>query len=270
MLFRDQFKLTAKELKNLTEFCLFVSHVYVKAWIACPLACDAPVNDLQLFKHIKQYVEVNKVVSDTALKKLEHHLWYVGPELVPLALFSNKVSVEQKRRIIERMQQCGQEFSVGGIRLQNCSDLQNKELYELITSSSLRTLQLLRLDTNFIMTNDPETWNDSPLYMQNKCIVDSLKVVNDMAERSIALMSDFNSSITKNETEMQRLIQVVEDHRKRVPDSSKRTLIAYTMREWLLDWTINWYLLLWTLFNSYYLYFLDSITVYLHSATSYS
>ena len=210
MLFRDQFKLTAKELKSLTEFCLFVSHVYVKAWIACPLACDAPVNDLQLFKHIKQYVEVNKVVSDTALKKLEHHLWYVGPELVPLALFSNKVSLEQKHRIIERMQQCGQEFSVRGIRLQNCSDLQKKELYELITSSSLRTLQLLRLDTNFIMTNDPETWNDSPLYAQNKCIVDSLKVVNDMAERSIALMSDFNSSITKNETEMQRLIQVLE------------------------------------------------------------
>jgi hypothetical protein len=231
MLFREQFKLTAKELKNLTELCLFLSHVYVKAWISCPLACDAPLNDLLLYKHIKQYAEVNKAVADSALKKLDHHLWYVGPELVPLALFSNKVSVEEKRHIVKCMQQCGQDFSVRGIRLENCPDLQNKELHELITSASSRTLQLLHLDTSFIMTNDPETWNDSPVYIQNKRIVDSLKVVNDIAERSIALMSDFNSSITKNESEMQRLIQVVEDHRKRVPDSSKGTLAAYTMRE---------------------------------------
>lgn len=231
MLFREQFKLTAKELRNLTDFCLFASHVYVKAWISCPLACDAPVNDLLLYKHIKQYAEINKDVADAALKKVENHLWYVGPELVALALFSSKVSVEEKRCIIKSMQQCDQEFRVRGIRLENCPDLQNKELHELITSASSRTLQLLRLDMNFIMINDPETWNDSPIYIQNKRIVDSLKVVNDTAERSIALMSDFNSSITKNESEMQKLIQVVEDHRKRVPDSSKQTLAAYAMRE---------------------------------------
>jgi len=231
MLFREQFKMTTKELKNLTEFCLFVSHVYVKAWISCPLASDAPVNDLQLYKNIKQYAEVNKAVSDAALKKIDHHLWYVGPELIPLALFSNKVSVEEKRLIIEHMQQCDPDLSIRGIRLENCGDLQNKELHELITSASLRTLQLLQLDTSFLTTNDPETWNDLPVYVQNKRIVDSLKVVNDTAERSIALMSDFNSSITKNEAEMQRLIQVVEDHRKRVPDSRKQTLAVYMMRE---------------------------------------
>jgi len=81
------------------------------------------------------------------------------------------------------------------------------------------------------MNSDPETWNDSPVYTQNKSIISSLKVINDIAERSIALMSNFNASITENESEMQRLIQVVEDHRQRVPDSSKRTLNAYTVRE---------------------------------------
>jgi hypothetical protein len=207
--------------------------VYVKAWISCPLACDARVNDLLLYKHIKQYTEVNKAMAGAALKKFDHHLWYVGPELVLLALFSIKVSVEEKRHIVECIQKCGQahQFSVRGIRLKNCADLQNKELHELITSATSHTVQFLHLNTYFIMTNDPETWNDSPVYIQNKRIVDSLKVVNDIAERSIALMSDFNSSITKNESEMQRLIQVVEDHRKRVPNCSKQTLTAYPMRE---------------------------------------
>jgi len=64
------------------------------------------------------------------------------------------------------------------------------------------------------MTNDRETRNDSPMYIQNKNIVSLLKAVNDIAERSIALKSDFNTSITKNESDMQRLIQVVDDHRQ--------------------------------------------------------
>jgi len=62
------------------------------------------------------------------------------------------------------------------------------------------------------MTNDRETRNDSPMYIQNKNIVSLLKAVNYNAERSIALKSDFNTSITKNESDMQRLIQVVDDH----------------------------------------------------------
>jgi len=53
-----------------------------------------------------------------------------------------------------------------------------------------------------------------------------VKVVNDVAERSVALMSTFNQSITRTEAEMQKLIQIVEDNR-RIPDSRKSTLVTY-------------------------------------------
>jgi len=119
------------------------------------------------------------------------------------------------------MQQCDQELSVRGIFLENCADLHNKELHEPVTSATSRTLELLKLDRNFIVTNDPEDWNDSPVYIRNKSTVSSLKVVSDIAAHSTALMSHFNMSITKKESEMQGLIQVVDDHRQRVPDSSK-------------------------------------------------
>ena len=95
----------------------------MKSWISCPLACDAPVNDLMLYRHVSKYAEVSKPVSDIALMKLDHHLWYVGPELVPLALFSSKVSVEKKRFIVASMQllqHSGQDSSVQGIRLERC------------------------------------------------------------------------------------------------------------------------------------------------------
>jgi len=69
-LFRHQFKLTTAETRHLAEFCLFASHIYVRAWISCPVPCDAPVNDMQLFHQLVQYAMICKEVSDAARKKL--------------------------------------------------------------------------------------------------------------------------------------------------------------------------------------------------------
>ena len=81
-----------------------------------------------------------------------------------------------------------------------------------------------------LLTMNPAGWTDSPLYDKAKSVVDSIKVVNDSAERTVALMSSYNESITKNESEMQRLVQVVEDNRKRIPDYKKTTLKQYETR----------------------------------------
>jgi hypothetical protein len=228
-LFRDQFKLTPKEAKNLTEFCLFASHIYVAAWISCPVTRDAPVNDLLLFRQISQYAVINKVVSDAARGKLERHLWYIGPELISLALFSNKVSSDQKRSIVSAMCQAGEDWSVRGIKLEDCTDLETKELSQFVTASTTSALRSLSVDMSFLNA-DPDAWNDCPAFLQAKSVVDAIKVVNDAAERSVALMSSFNKSITRNEVEMQRLLQAVEDNRKRIPNSKKSVLKGYKMR----------------------------------------
>jgi len=228
-LFRHQFKLTPAETRHLLEFCLFSSQLYVKAWISCPVPCDAPVNDLLLFHQIVQYGTVSKQVSDAAKKKLEHHLWYLGPELIPLCLFSQKVSTEAKQQMCEAMLQCGEDWSSHGIKLHDSKKLENKELHELVAASSTSALRCLGVDVK-LLTMNPAGWTDSPLFDKAKSVVDSIKVVNDSAERSVALMSSYNESITKNETEMQRLVQVVEDNRKRIPDYKKTTLKQYETR----------------------------------------
>ena len=79
-----------KEQNNLCEFCIFAAHIYVPAWISCPIASDAPANDLMIFTRIKQYSEINKVISNAAMKKLQNHTWYLGSEMIPLSLFSDK------------------------------------------------------------------------------------------------------------------------------------------------------------------------------------
>ena len=46
---------------------------------------------------------VNKKVSESALKALDRHLWYLTEELVVLAIFSSKVSLEEKEKMANKL-----------------------------------------------------------------------------------------------------------------------------------------------------------------------
>jgi hypothetical protein len=60
-----------------------------------------------------------------------------------------------------------------------------------------------------------------------KTKINAIKVVHYTVERFIKLMSAYNQSQTKNEEELQDVLQVVEDHYKRIPDCSKATIVSY-------------------------------------------
>ncbi|ESO00433.1 hypothetical protein HELRODRAFT_175856 [Helobdella robusta] len=227
-LFRNEFKLTTTETKSLTEFCLFATHIYVPAWMLCPIPSDAPVNDLQLLSRIEQYSEINKNVASAATKKLKNHLWYLGTEMVWLSLFSNKVANAEKQLIVESMTAVDSDWSVRGVKYPatELEQVKSKPLHDLVSGTSRATLLSLGMDVAILRETEPDSWNDLPLFQKVANVVKSLKVVNDTAERTVALMTNFNQSITKNETELQKLIQVVEDNRIHIPDSSKRTLAS--------------------------------------------
>ena len=57
-------------------------------------------------------------------------------------------------------------------------------------------------------------------------MVKALKVVNDTAERGVALIQEFNADLTRNEEQKQYLLQVVAGHRELSPDSKKSTVVA--------------------------------------------
>ena len=52
----------------------------------------------------------------------------------------------------------------------------------------------------------------------------ALQVVNNHAERVIALIQQFNKVLTKNEEQLQFLLQVVAEHRRTIPDARKAVL----------------------------------------------
>jgi hypothetical protein len=116
------------------------------------------------------------------------------------------------------------------IRLIDTANLEKKTLQQLIDSTSISTLKLLKFDTEFLLHSNPKLWNNSKINLEMKEVVDHIRVVNDSAERAIALATTYNDKLTKDESEKQQVIQVAADNRKRLPNADKKTIASYNGR----------------------------------------
>ncbi|CAI6377454.1 unnamed protein product [Macrosiphum euphorbiae] len=70
----------------------------------------------------------------------------------------------------------------------------------------------------------PEKWHELEEYQKGKSILNSIKVVNDTAERGVKLMQEYNDKFTTNEDQKQFVLQVVQDCRKQYPGFTRDTL----------------------------------------------
>ena len=64
----------------------------------------------------------------------------------------------------------------------------------------------------------------STSYQEMKSFVNSVKVVNDAAEREVKLNTEYAVILTDDPQQRERILQAVEDHRKRFPEFSKAAL----------------------------------------------
>lgn len=231
-LFQKQFKLTAREEKGIRSICIFVVVVYLKAWITAPFAVSARNNDLQLLQLLIQYERENAAVASVARSKLNGHLWYLGAELIGLAFFDDSISPQIKREMVVAISQVegtdGEDppkrLSKTDIKVLGLSA--DMTVANFVSKATYRFFRRLGIQYSFINV-DPELWSERDDYKQGRDIVHQLKVVNDLAERGVALIEEYNSILTKNEEQKQYLLQIVQDHRQRFPDCKKRSLMDH-------------------------------------------
>ena len=86
---------------KIRAFAKFFTHIYATWWMACDTAVDAGWNDLTLYRHLCEYKAVDEGIAASAIKALERHLWYLTGEMLPLALFSTKVPVGERRTLAD-------------------------------------------------------------------------------------------------------------------------------------------------------------------------
>lgn len=135
-MFRQQFRLTAREETALREISLFGYLLYTKAWTLCTNPAAAPANDLHFLKSAKNYETVNKGISSVAVKSLLRHLWYLSEELIGLAFFDDGVSSDTKRRMISALKKRGSDEPLKRINL-DPSTIHEKKLEDFVTSTTM-------------------------------------------------------------------------------------------------------------------------------------
>jgi len=138
------------------------------------------------------------------------HLWYLSELLVGFSFFDNDVSVEEKKLMVAALRDKeGSEEPPKRISL--FSHPSTKGLNNFVTKSTIRLFRILELPDAFLEI-DPAEWINNEDYTRSQAICRSMRVVNDLAERGVALIQHFNASITRDEEQKQYLLQVVEDH----------------------------------------------------------
>ena len=132
------------------------------------------------------------------------HGWRRSPEIEETDLQMNKI---EKR--------CNKSLEL----------IAHSELHDFATNKSSRFFQILGINQNF-MDSDPSTWdNNNPSFQMARAHLKTLQVVNDHAERGVALIKQFNKTLTQDEEQFQYRLQIVSHHRSAVPDAKKSLLM---------------------------------------------
>lgn len=173
---------------------------------------------------------MNQTVSDSALSAFTRHLWYLTAEMVPIALFSTKVSTEQRRALALSLLAAKPDSHVSSPENRFGTGFgkptfpehisESTELSDFVSKDSWFSMALLKIDDRFL--EEPvESWADSQAYQDSLTNVHSLNVINDSAERGVKLSTDFLSA-ARSEDHYQNVLQVVEEDRRSRPNLRKR------------------------------------------------
>ncbi|XP_043269951.1 uncharacterized protein [Venturia canescens] len=226
-IFRDEFKMIARELNNLRHICIFIVTTYVKAWFTSPSAILAPNNDLTLMQELISYKTINSSISQAALNKMVRHLWYLNDQLAVMALFDDSLDQSVKLKMVENLK--NNKSSVSQARkyevTSNSNELLEKDISDFVSTESLTLFEEFDLPHDFIDEN-VDSWSNNNSFPECKEFFNKLAVVNDVAERGVALIEDYNKCLTKNEEQLQYLLLVVSEYRKKFPNCNKRNLIG--------------------------------------------
>ena len=137
-------------------------------------------------------------MAESALAVLCRHTWYLQEETVPFALFSKKLTIDEKSRLAAKLLtfveekplhwkedlEPGQETYQLGKPILELDLTPQTCLVDLLGTNSFLLWDILGLDWQWLQQS-PEEWDKSASYQEMKEYVCTVKVTNDCAERGV-------------------------------------------------------------------------------------
>lgn len=91
-----------------------------------------------------------------------------------------------------------------------------RDLSSFVTEGTLQLFQCFKVDTGFFEL-DPSAWPASTSYQDARKVFKNLIVVNDPAERGVALAKRINNVLTTKEDRKQCIAKVIQSHIRKYP-----------------------------------------------------
>jgi hypothetical protein len=77
----------------LQRFIQFFTLIYIPFFLKSSVGVDSSYNDLDMYAKLFKYRKFDADLADKALAVMKRHGWYLVEQMVPMALFSNKVDM---------------------------------------------------------------------------------------------------------------------------------------------------------------------------------
>lgn len=211
---------------------IFAVKIYLRGWFTCESAIEAPQNDVNLLRQLNDYAKINKVIANKAMKKLISHSWYMTEITVGLSFFDERIDFETKSKMVSNLDidktpedddvdLSNVEDVLSNIPTRNAirmGDVPTLKIENLVSERTMLFFQRLFQDNGFeFLSLDPSTWKENDNYQYCRQMVKSLLVVNDLAERNVGFIKNYNEILTTNEEQKQFILQLVEKNREEIP-----------------------------------------------------
>ncbi|CAB0014572.1 unnamed protein product, partial [Nesidiocoris tenuis] len=106
--------------------------------------------------------------------------------------------------MVQALENEGQEDTLRRITIDS-RVIEMSSLEDFVSQNTRKFFSITGLSPDFL-EREVVTWESDPEYLHIKNIVSSMRVVNDIAERGIALMEEYNKLRTQNEEQKQYLL----------------------------------------------------------------
>lgn len=197
--------------------------------VSMSIPIKAPQCDLTLLQDLIRYLESNTKIAKAALAKLTGHLWYLTEKTVAFGFFDKEVSQEVKIKMREAMdspKSAGHDLNRITIKANQYEEVLTQDLSHFVTEESRFIFDLFEIQMDFL-EKDPSEWEADVDFQYGFRTLKDLKVVNDVAERGVALIEEFHHSFTKNEDQRQYALQLIKSHRAKYPTPNIQNYVKH-------------------------------------------
>ena len=232
--------LTKDEKDQVSIVAEFVGLFHVFWFLKCPITSSAPSLQLQSIMQMKRYKKHRPQISDLVLESMKNHLWHITEQSVVTALVDEDLpdrerealgkslfNTKKPKQFVPKQPKFPDIFDVNFHPTRLWMSGQVPQLCKFVGPYSwllFSKLDLSEVECEWLQL-DPAHWKLMSGYKKLKEFVENTTIVNDPAERGVALAANFRGSFEDENICQDNLVTVAES-RKLVPRDVKQSVKA--------------------------------------------